>query len=286
VFVKRIPLTDLELQHPMSTVNLFNMPTHCHYGVGYPSFNVWRELAAHKWSTEWDLTQQSDSFPLLYHWRVLDGVAPAAPAEDLVQAAQRGPAEVQARVQAMLGATASLVLYIEYVPYTLEAWLDIQLQHDAVQQAALFVEQRLRPAIDSMNTRNLFHFDAHLRNILTDGQRLYVTDFGLATSPRFDLSPAELAFVAANASHDRCHAVTRWVDWLVSHLTEHATWEPRNDFIAAVAHGGSTDPLPPWAATIVSRYAPMAAIVNSFYRTLHGEDPTATYPRDTLDAFH
>src|SRR5262249_19520615 len=51
VFVKRIPLTDLE-RHPqnvMSTANVFGLPTFCQYGVvayGGPGFGAWREVAA------------------------------------------------------------------------------------------------------------------------------------------------------------------------------------------------------------------------------------------------
>ena len=33
-----------------------------------------------------------------------------------------------------------------------------------------------------MNTHGLVHFDAHFGNVLTDGRRLFVADFGLATS--------------------------------------------------------------------------------------------------------
>jgi hypothetical protein len=48
VFVKRIPLTELERQphNVMSTANLFGLPTFCQYGVGSPGFGAWRELAA------------------------------------------------------------------------------------------------------------------------------------------------------------------------------------------------------------------------------------------------
>jgi hypothetical protein len=49
VFVKRIPLTQRELDHPLSTANLFNLPLHCQYGVGgHPGFTAWRELAANQ----------------------------------------------------------------------------------------------------------------------------------------------------------------------------------------------------------------------------------------------
>lgn len=42
-----------------------------------------------------------------------------------------------------------------------------------------------------MNTRGLLHFDAHFENILTDGQRLFFADYGLAISSRFELSRDE-----------------------------------------------------------------------------------------------
>src|SRR5688572_12820575 len=83
VFVKRIPLTDLERDpdNVMSTANLFRLPTFCQYGVVLlPSggFGAWRELAANTMTTNWVLTKQSEAFPLMYHWRVLPGAAPLA----------------------------------------------------------------------------------------------------------------------------------------------------------------------------------------------------------------
>src|SRR5690242_9139793 len=43
VFVKRVPLTDMERlpEHVRSTANLFGLPTYCQYGVGGPSFGAW-----------------------------------------------------------------------------------------------------------------------------------------------------------------------------------------------------------------------------------------------------
>ena len=40
----------------------------------------------------------------------------------------------------------------------------------------------------------------HSKNILTDGQRLYFADFGLAVSPRFELSNDEVDFVEINSA--------------------------------------------------------------------------------------
>lgn len=57
VFVKRVPLTDLERlpEHVRSTANMFGLPMYCQYGVGGPGFGAWRELAVHTMTTNWVL---------------------------------------------------------------------------------------------------------------------------------------------------------------------------------------------------------------------------------------
>lgn len=82
VFVKRVPLTDLELrpEHVRSTANLFGLPLFYQYGAGPAGFGAWRELAAHIMTTGWVLENRYTGFPLLYHWRVLPGSPrPASP---------------------------------------------------------------------------------------------------------------------------------------------------------------------------------------------------------------
>ena len=46
----------------------------------------------------------------------------------------------------------------------------------------------------------MLHFDLHRHNVLTDGEQLYVADFGLAICADFDLAPAERAFFESTAS--------------------------------------------------------------------------------------
>lgn len=77
VFVKRVPLTDMERlpKHVRSTANLFGLPTFCQYGVGGPGFGAWRELAVHTMTTNWVLGGQYQGFPMMYHWRVLPDTA-------------------------------------------------------------------------------------------------------------------------------------------------------------------------------------------------------------------
>jgi hypothetical protein len=50
----------------------------------------------------------------------------------------------------------------------------------------------------------------------TDGERVYLTDSGPATSPHFDLSAAERDFAARHATHDAGYAAMRLVNWLVT----------------------------------------------------------------------
>jgi hypothetical protein len=288
VFVKRLPLTDLERtpDNLMSTANLFDLPVVCHYGVGFaPSVGAWRELAASTMATEWTLAGRLDCFPLLYHWRVVDGAAfaDALPDEladrDRAVAHWHGSPAVGHRIDAIARSTASLVLMFEYVAHHLPEWLAVEVAAGSGEAAVAIVERALRFDLARMNAAGLLHFDAHLGNMLTDGARVYFADLGLATSPRFALSPDEAAFIAANAGHDPCHAITRLVDWLVTELAGAPDWLARNDAIARVAAGGTLGAsVPAWAAAIIERYAPVAAVINEFYRQLHLEDRRTPYP--------
>lgn len=135
VFVKRIPLTDLERDPAgvMSTANLFGVPTPCHYGVVRwpgPGFGAWRELAANTMTTNWVLTGQSEAFPLMYHWRVLPGAAPPTDEHadiDRVVAYWGGSAAVRRRLHALVQASASVALFSEHLPQNLHDWLATQL---------------------------------------------------------------------------------------------------------------------------------------------------------------
>ncbi|GIG87574.1 serine/threonine protein phosphatase [Plantactinospora endophytica] len=294
VFVKRVPLTDLERrpENVRSTANLFGLPTYCHYGVGGPGFGAWRELAATIWTTQQVIGGQSAAFPLMYHWRLLPGAPPLA--DELVDVERvvaywDGSPAVRVRIEALASASASVLLFLEYIPDTLDNWLDGRLRSGAgaVVAAAEMVERCLRTDIPAMNASGLLHFDAHFGNILTDGRRLYLADLGLATSPRFDLSPAEADFVARNLSHDLCYALTRLVNWLVSNVCGVPTPRTggpvaRNEYVRRCAAGAEVVGVPAEVAAIVSRYAPIAAIVNDFYWDLFGESRTAPYPAEAV----
>ena len=297
VFVKRVPLTDLE-RHPdnvMSTANVFGLPTYCQYGVvayGSGGFGAWRELAANTMTTNWVLAKQTEAFPLMYHWRVLPGAAP--PTEEHadiegVVAYWDGSAAVRRRLHALAQASASVVLFLEYLPQRLDAWLSRQLAAgpDAVAAACTMVQRCLDADIAFMNTNGLLHFDAHFRNILTDGRRLYLADLGLATSPRFDLSATEQEFLARHLSHDAGYAMRELLNWIVTNVVGIAdpdTGGPveRYNYIRRCAAGARPVGAPAPVAELITRYAPVAAIMNDFYWNLFGTSRATPYPAQQI----
>jgi hypothetical protein len=301
VFAKRVRLTDLERrpEHRMSTANLVQLPAFCQRNVGSVGFGAWRELAAHAMTTSWVLSQQLESFPLMYHWRLLDGAAAARaapPPEELadIEGMVRyweGAESMGVRLRALADATASIVIFLEYLPSTLSAWLGQQLAAGpaAMQSACAMVERGLTVDIPRMNSLGLLHGDAHFDNILTDGHRLYFADLGLATSERFALSPDELSYLRENASLDRAYVLAKWVNWLIKAFApSSSSLHERMALVRAVAQGQTLQALiaglPTDAAAILHRHAPIASLVNDFYVQLHGERRNAHYPREDIEA--
>jgi hypothetical protein len=281
VFAKRIPLTDLELAHPRSTANLFGLPPFCQYGIGGPGFSGWRELAANQTATDGVLAGQTESFALLYHWRVLPGRPPVAAEHadiDTAVAALNGSPAVRTRLEALATASHSLVLFLEYLPYPLFGWL-----REGPADKAEMAERQLFEIVAFLRDHELLHMDGHFGNMRTDGERLYLVDFGLATSPRFDLSTTERAFIERNATHDAGYAAMVLVNWLVTAvcgITVPANGPvARNEYVHRCAAGHIPDDVPPAVAAIVARHAPAAARLNDFYWKLFGGDVHAQYPK-------
>ncbi|MEV4473225.1 hypothetical protein [Nonomuraea sp. NPDC049504] len=287
VFVKRVPLTDLERQpeHVRSTANLFDLPAFCHYGVGAiggPGFGVWRELAVHTMTTNWVLAAEHEGFPLMYHWRVLPDSTPL-PEElaDIDQAVAYwdGGSQVRHRIQALQQSSASVALFLEYIPQNLHQWLGVQVEagDQATNRACAMVERELAAGISFMNSRGLLHFDAHFENILTDGQRLYFADYGLAISSGFELSQDEADFFGRHQTYDHCYSARYRVDWLVTALYElrREDGESRYKWVRAYAEGERLTGIPEEAAAIIARHAPIAAVMSDFFRTFQRQSRQA-----------
>ncbi len=288
VFVKRVPLTDMERlpEHVRSTANLFGLPTFCQYGVGGPGFGAWRELAVHTMTTNWVLEGQYQGFPMMYHWRVLpDTVALPEELADVERAVAYwgGRPEIRRRIEALQQSSASLALFLEYIPHTLHEWLTEQVQagDEAADRACSLAERELEAGTAFMKSRGLVHFDAHFQNILTDGRRLYFADYGLALSSRFDLSPSEADFFESHRHYDRCYTVSWLVNWLITALYGYER-QGRYALIRACADGEDPPAGPQEARAILSRHAPLAAVLTDFYVKIQDESRETPYPVEAL----
>jgi hypothetical protein len=295
VFVKRIPLTDTERlpENLRSTANVFEIPAFCQYGIGYPGspgFGAWRELAVHTMTTNWVLADQFDGFPLMYHWRVLPDPAQSLPEElaDVERAVAYwgGGAEVRDRLEALQRASASIALFLEYIPQNLHDWLGERFQtgDEAADQACSLVERELEAGVAFMNAQGLLHFDAHFENILTDGRRLYFADYGLALSSRFELSRDHADFYERHRTYDRCYTVSYLVNWLVVTLFGYRPEdrEGREALVRACAEGERLTGIPDVAAAIIARYAPLTAVLADFSRGLREGNRRTPYPAEEI----
>ncbi|MGW4641140.1 serine/threonine protein phosphatase [Sphaerisporangium sp. NPDC004334] len=283
VFVKRILLTDLEKrpENTRSTANLFGLPAFCHYGLGLGSgFGAWRELAAHVLTTGWVLDGHYEGFPLLYHWRVLPEAMAGERAELEEAVAYWESPAVRARLESVASATAAVVLFLEYIPQDVSQWLEAQaaLGDDAAGSACALLDRKLAAGVGFMNANGLLHFDAHFGNILTDGRRLYFTDFGLAAASSFECSAEERAFLRLNAGHDESYAARELVNRMLVTLSRPSSRAELLDLVRRGAGGGDLLGVPESVAEVIRRHAPVAAVMNEFYGRLFDETRTAPYP--------
>ncbi len=290
VFVKKIRLTDIEKQpeNVMSTANLFDLPTHFQYGIGSQGFGAWRELAAHTMTTNWVLANQCMNFPMMYHRRVLPRLQHEKPTKQALNELERdvafwdGSPAVRARMLASLQASTEIVLFLEHMPGNLHQWLQRQIVQggEVAESACTMVEKNLHTITSFINSHGLLHFDAHFWNILTDGDCLYFSDFGLAISDQFELSDAELSFFKQHHNYDSCYTMAFFVEYI---LRESFGAENYDTILHEFSTGNATKTLPPAIAAIVTRYAPMTAVMNHFHRTLKTESKTTPYPFNELE---
>lgn len=189
------------------------------------------------------------------------------------------------RLDALARASASVVLFLEHVPHTLRDWLAARLAAgpDAAVAACARVERRLAADVAAMNAGGLLHFDAHFGNVLTDGHRLYLADLGLAASPRFDLAADERDLVARNRGYDAAYARRELVAWMVTHLAGVTDPAGRFAYVRRCAAGEPPAHVPPAAAAILRRHAPVAAVLDAFFQDLYGTDRATPYPAEQVE---
>lgn len=193
VFVKRVPVTNLEYDNLFSTRNLYDLPTSYNYGIGSTGFGVFRELVTHIKTTNWVLEGEIANFPLMYHYRIIPFSGRRA---DVDLEHWGNNANVQRYASDRAIANHELILFLEYIPHVLETWL--RLNPSKLQKPL----NDIRTTLDFLRTKGIIHFDAHFRNILTDGQQTYLTDFGLVLDRSFMLTEDEESFFEQNTFYD------------------------------------------------------------------------------------
>ena len=200
--------------------------------MGSVGFGAWRELAAHRLTSQWVQNGQHDQFPLLFHWRVLPRPETVAADEEayayLQHPAAQGQDEtaIRQRLDAIREARAVLVLFTECLPLNLAGWLQQQLRagQPAADEAVRMVEACSLEAFHFMRRQRFVHFDAHLDNILTDGTRLYLADFGLAMHASFQLSVDEQRFLDRHVGYDAARFSSSWVQNLCRAVPGEEGW--------------------------------------------------------------
>ncbi len=288
VFVKKVPLTNLELlpENIQSTANLFNLPLYFQYGIGSKGFGAWRELAAHTMTTNWVLSGECPHFPLTYHWRVLQAPHPLPMSFEESENFERDVAlwgnskEIRERFEAVQNASSHLFLFLEFVPEVLSKWLDKQITiGDTGKNAVAMVTGNMKTTIDFMRANNFIHFDAHFENILTDGNQIYFADFGLSLSSKFKLSQEEVDFLNTHRTYDQCSAAVNLLHCIITSLFGKDKWELKlQDYL-----DGKSGEVAPYLASLIKKYGPIACIMDDFYQNLRYKTKTTPYPRLDLE---
>ncbi|MEO5951577.1 MAG: hypothetical protein ABIQ44_03825 [Chloroflexia bacterium] len=201
VFVKRVPITELEYADMFSTRNFYDLPTFYNYPFNSGGFGVFRELVAHIKTTNWVLDGSIANFPMMYHYRIVPHAGERKPLEkarlDRYVEYWGGDANVGRYILDRTNANYELLLFLEHFPHgDVSRWL---LQNPTRTQDVL---DEMHATIDFLNERKIMHFDSHFHNIVTDGEQSYLTDFGLVLDRSFELSPAEEEFYEQNSYYD------------------------------------------------------------------------------------
>jgi hypothetical protein len=296
VFVKRIPLTELESARPWSTRNVFKLPTYYNYGVGSAGLGAFRELVGHIKATNWVLDGSTPGFPMLLHHRVFPRKPAPGKFTRLIPeyvARWNGSQAVRRYLEARDAAPFEIWMVLERVPHRMSEWI---LSN---QSSVDDVIRQLFDLVGLMRRNGMVHFDLHFGNVLTDGTTAHVVDFGLVSAEEFHLSKAEREFLGAHAYYDYgtiigCLGLTPW--WKLFSLEESPREQilRRHDWLRAAqtqeevargflehAEAMTTGPLkisPKYVETL-HRYGPVIRYMTAFTSAMR-RNPRKNTPYD------
>ncbi|CZJ02598.1 hypothetical protein DM455_13085 [Legionella pneumophila] len=284
VFVKKVPLTALELEPEnfMSTANLFNLPMCYQYGIGSAGFNAWRELAAHAMTTNWVISGKCPNFPILYSWRIIPNSLNQTDlsywdsTENYLDYWENNE-YIKNRVESLSKANSSILLFLEHFPKNLYQQLNDTLSSGNELRSIKYLEQlnqSFETVLKFMQNNNFLHMDAHFRNILADEDNIYLSDFGLASSKNFDLSQTELNFMNSHKLYDSC---SYSVNFLHGVLTSYAGADNWDKTLNEYFSNKLPITLPDKIQSVLSKHALVAEQMHRFYKEIQ-KDKSTPYP--------
>ena len=195
IFYKKIPLAKLFYESGMTSANLYNLPAYYNYGYGSAGINPWRELITHINLSNYVICGETESFPLLYNWRII---------KDNTNNFNSGLSEklmnnygnnknIKKYLEDRYNCEYKILMLIEYIPFVL---------YEYINKKPLYLknyEHESRKILDFLTSKKILDMDAHEGNYLVDMKgNLYLTDFGLVLDRKFDLDKNEIKFMKEN----------------------------------------------------------------------------------------
>ncbi len=142
----------------------------------------------------------------------------------------------------------------------------------------MFVDEQLNAITTYMKSQDLVHFDAHFENILTDGELLYFSDFGLSLSSKFDLTTEEVEFLNQHKNYDQYCSSVSLLHCIITSIFGKEKWESH---LREYLKKGVGNTLPN-IDNIIKKYSHIAMIMDEFFRNLQ-KNKTTLYPKLQLD---
>ena len=204
-FAKKIPLTKLESENMFCTKNIYGLPLYYNYGVGSAGFGAFRELNLHIKTTNWVLNGEIENFPLMYHYRIIPKEKNKTKInlkrhKDYVSYWNNSTA-VDKYIRERKSAPYEIVVFLEFFPHTFNNWFS----HNT--EKVNFLSRDMFKIFDFLKKKGVIHFDAHFGNILSDGKKPYLCDFGLGLDLEFCHTKREKDFFKKHINYDYCEYI-------------------------------------------------------------------------------
>ena len=262
VFIKQLPLTHSEASDPTATRNHTGLPFVSHYGIGSPAHGVGRELAAHTFTSDCVRSGETDFFPLLLGWRIVDLKCESDLSEFDGDSPRRrwGTSwpQVETKLSEMTSAPTSMVIFLEHVPETLGSWVRRSVAEGSGSTVFAEAVGQIIDATAWMEKQGFHHFDVHPGNILIHDGRLIFTDFGLSLHRDFDLTANEESSLSTHRGFDRDTGLMHLFHWTLFELG-YTSRSRRLELLRAAAADPAASALNPVRAALGEKGADLIA---------------------------